>query len=206
MSWIWHPYPYKVLAANTNTYVEVVHKSDPFGDEHFGICIGICIGIGSCIGSSSSMPMPMPIIPGIMPIPMPGRPIILSRGPSRDDAHQVYDPTNRGDHTRAGREASGARLPGTESPVVQATTGRRVAAKAVCARGRPQLGCVPVAWRLRPTPTDSSGGADTSRRSLPESTRLHCPLSKSHRRKETFGAARSEAPPNSNGAQTQGVI
>lgn len=34
MSWIWHPYPYQAMAANS--WVEVMHESDPFGDEHFG--------------------------------------------------------------------------------------------------------------------------------------------------------------------------
>jgi len=33
-SWIWHPYPYQSLPANT--WAEVMHQQDPFGDEHFG--------------------------------------------------------------------------------------------------------------------------------------------------------------------------
>jgi hypothetical protein len=34
VSWIWHPYPYQAVA--TNTWVEVMRASDPFGDEKFG--------------------------------------------------------------------------------------------------------------------------------------------------------------------------
>jgi hypothetical protein len=34
VSWVWHPYPYAALAANT--WVEVLHKKDPFGDETHG--------------------------------------------------------------------------------------------------------------------------------------------------------------------------
>lgn len=34
ISWIWHPYPYHSLAANS--WHEVLHEADPFGDEHFG--------------------------------------------------------------------------------------------------------------------------------------------------------------------------
>lgn len=33
-SWVWHPYPWKAMAANT--WQEVIHQADPFGDEHFG--------------------------------------------------------------------------------------------------------------------------------------------------------------------------
>lgn len=33
-SWIWHPYPYPALAANS--WQEVLHQADPFNDEHFG--------------------------------------------------------------------------------------------------------------------------------------------------------------------------
>jgi hypothetical protein len=34
ISWIWHAYPYSSVAANT--WAEVMHKSDPFGDENYG--------------------------------------------------------------------------------------------------------------------------------------------------------------------------
>lgn len=34
VSWIWHPYPYHVIAAHT--WAEVLHKQDPFGDEAAG--------------------------------------------------------------------------------------------------------------------------------------------------------------------------
>ena len=53
VSWIWHAYPYHPLAANT--YVEVVHDSDPFGDEAFGMWMlytpgsGIYFDLGNTI-------------------------------------------------------------------------------------------------------------------------------------------------------------
>merc|ERR1719506_2119583 len=34
LNWIWHPYPYKASASNS--WVEVLHEADPFGDEKFG--------------------------------------------------------------------------------------------------------------------------------------------------------------------------
>ena len=34
VSWIWHAYPFSALAANT--WVEVIHEEDPFGDEVHG--------------------------------------------------------------------------------------------------------------------------------------------------------------------------
>lgn len=34
VSWLWQPYPYEALAANT--WQEVTHMQDPFGDEHYG--------------------------------------------------------------------------------------------------------------------------------------------------------------------------
>jgi len=34
-SWAWHAYPYASIPANT--WVEVMHEADPFGDEHFGM-------------------------------------------------------------------------------------------------------------------------------------------------------------------------
>jgi hypothetical protein len=34
VSWIWHSYPYQAIAANT--WVEVSHQADPFGDETSG--------------------------------------------------------------------------------------------------------------------------------------------------------------------------
>jgi len=34
ISWLWHPYPYQKLAANS--WQEVLHEADPWGDEHFG--------------------------------------------------------------------------------------------------------------------------------------------------------------------------
>merc|ERR1719313_841762 len=34
VSWLWHPYPYQKLAANS--WTEIWHQADPFGDEHYG--------------------------------------------------------------------------------------------------------------------------------------------------------------------------
>jgi hypothetical protein len=34
-SWLWHPPPYKAFPGNT--WVEVMHHKDPFGDEHHGL-------------------------------------------------------------------------------------------------------------------------------------------------------------------------
>jgi hypothetical protein len=56
ISWIWHPYPYQALAANT--WAEVIHTADPFGDEHYGAWFmyapgsGIYFYLGSTISFS----------------------------------------------------------------------------------------------------------------------------------------------------------
>lgn len=44
ISWLWHPYPYPALAANT--WAEVIHQEDPFGDEHFGMWFVFAPGSG----------------------------------------------------------------------------------------------------------------------------------------------------------------
>jgi hypothetical protein len=53
VSWIWHSYPY--TAVSPNTWAEVIHEQDPFGDEHFGAWFlyapgsGIYFNIGKTI-------------------------------------------------------------------------------------------------------------------------------------------------------------
>jgi len=44
MSWIWHPYPYPALPENS--WVEVLHEADPFGDEHYGAWFQYAPGSG----------------------------------------------------------------------------------------------------------------------------------------------------------------
>ena len=44
VSWIWHAYPYAALAANS--WVEVTHEADPFGDEHHGMWLVYAPGSG----------------------------------------------------------------------------------------------------------------------------------------------------------------
>lgn len=44
VSWIWHPYPYAALPANS--WVEVLHQADPFGDEHYGAWLMYAPGTG----------------------------------------------------------------------------------------------------------------------------------------------------------------
>merc|ERR1711966_345047 len=44
LTWVWHPYPYKQLAGNT--FVEVLHHADPFGDEHYGSWLVYAPGSG----------------------------------------------------------------------------------------------------------------------------------------------------------------
>lgn len=44
LSWIWHPYPYQQMAANE--FVEVMHRADPFGDEHYGSWLMYAPGSG----------------------------------------------------------------------------------------------------------------------------------------------------------------
>merc|ERR1719421_1665814 len=43
-SWVWHPYPWAALTANS--WQEVLHQSDPFGDEHFGAWLIYAPGSG----------------------------------------------------------------------------------------------------------------------------------------------------------------
>ena len=43
LSWSWHNYPY--TAPQSNTWIEVLHQADPFGDEHYG-----CVSIASMVG------------------------------------------------------------------------------------------------------------------------------------------------------------
>ena len=53
ISWIWQPYPYPAVAADT--YVEVFHEADPFGDEHIGMWLlyspgsGVWFNVGKTI-------------------------------------------------------------------------------------------------------------------------------------------------------------
>ena len=44
VSWIWHMYPYAALPANS--WHEVIHEADPFGDEHFGMWLMYAPGSG----------------------------------------------------------------------------------------------------------------------------------------------------------------
>jgi hypothetical protein len=44
VSWIWHAYPFAPLAANS--FVEVQHEADPFGDEHYGMWLVYAPGSG----------------------------------------------------------------------------------------------------------------------------------------------------------------
>ena len=48
LSWSWHNYPY--TAPQSNTWIEVLHQADPFGDEHYGfVSIGSMVGIISIV-------------------------------------------------------------------------------------------------------------------------------------------------------------
>jgi hypothetical protein len=44
VSWIWHAYPYSPIAPNT--WAEVIHEADPFGDEGHGIWFQYAKGSG----------------------------------------------------------------------------------------------------------------------------------------------------------------
>jgi len=44
VSWIWHAYPFQAFASNS--WVEVIHEADPFGDEHYGMWLQYARGSG----------------------------------------------------------------------------------------------------------------------------------------------------------------
>jgi hypothetical protein len=58
-SWVWHPYPYQQLPANS--WQEVQHQADPFGDEHFGAWFvyapgsGIYFNLGKTVAFSEHL-------------------------------------------------------------------------------------------------------------------------------------------------------
>jgi hypothetical protein len=54
VSWLWHSYPYAALASNT--WAEVIHQADPFGDEHFGLWFLYAPGSGIYFNIGITMP------------------------------------------------------------------------------------------------------------------------------------------------------
>ena len=56
VSWIWHKYPYTAPAANT--WVEVLHEADPFGDEHFGMWMVYAPGSGLWFNTGVTISFP----------------------------------------------------------------------------------------------------------------------------------------------------
>jgi len=56
VSWMWHPYPYPALTGNS--WQEVIHQADPFGDEHFGTWFIYAPGSGIFfnVGNTKSFP------------------------------------------------------------------------------------------------------------------------------------------------------
>lgn len=56
VSWSWHPIPFKALASNT--WVEVVHRKDPWGDEHYGAWFFYAKGSGMWFNLGKTISFP----------------------------------------------------------------------------------------------------------------------------------------------------
>merc|ERR1719506_165278 len=56
LSWNWHPYPFKAVAANT--WAEVIHEADPFGDEEFGAWFMYAPGSGIYFNTGKTISFP----------------------------------------------------------------------------------------------------------------------------------------------------
>lgn len=56
LSWIWHAYPYGALPANA--WAEVIHKADPFGDEHWGAWFQYAPGSGIYFNLGTTISFP----------------------------------------------------------------------------------------------------------------------------------------------------
>merc|ERR1719263_2288289 len=54
VSWSWHPIPYQAFASNT--WCEVIHRKDPWGDEHVGAWFFYAKGSGMWFNIGKTIP------------------------------------------------------------------------------------------------------------------------------------------------------